>query len=144
MSEHKNNPRVALNETLPLLLPTGYRIVVDVQLQVVPKLNVLLVPPEKVRTTPEGVNEVLLGDPEEWRQPPDGVEVFELGKPLPPEKCDVIATLGTIVEDSLAPKLLTGGGSKQQRRFSAVLLGAFARAPLVEWQTAHLNALQKL
>lgn len=141
MSESKTNPRALLNQTLPPLLPVAHRVGIDLQLQVMPKVNVMLVPPHKLRTV-EGVVEVLTGDPEEWRKPPEGADVCELGKPLPPEKCDVVAILGTMVEDMLGPKLLTHGGQQPQGRISAGPMAILARAPMVQWQAQHLGQLR--
>jgi hypothetical protein len=142
MSEANNNPRAQLHDTLPPLLPVGHRVGTSIQLQVMPKTNVLLVPLHKMRTTAEGVVEVLAGVPEEWQTPPEGVEVFELGKPLPPEKCDVVAILGTMVEDTLGPKLLGAGGQQPRGRVSSGPMAILARTSLVEWQAQHLGGLR--
>jgi hypothetical protein len=141
MSDHKSNPRATLNATLPPLLPVGHRVGVDIQLQVMPQVQVMLVPPQRMRTT-EGVVEILTGDPEEWRKPPEGSDVCELGKPLPPEKCDVVAILGTMVEDMLGPKLLTQGGQQPRGRVASGPMAILARAPLVQWQEQHMGALR--
>jgi hypothetical protein len=141
MSESNVNPRAQLNATLPPLLPVGHRVGVDIQLQVMPQVQVMLVPAHKMRTT-EGVIEVLAGEPEEWRKPPEGADVCELGKPLPPEKCDVVAILGTMVEDTLGPKLLGAGGQQPRGRMSTGPMAILARAPMVQWQAQHLGALR--
>ena len=144
MSDHKNNPRALMNDTLPLLLPVGHRVGVDIQLQVMPRVNVMLVRPDRMRTTAEGAIEVLAGEPGEWRSPPAGAEVHELGKPLSPEKCDVVAIVGTMVEDMLGPKLLAPGGQQPQGRVSSGPLAIIARAPLDLWQKRHLETLRGL
>jgi hypothetical protein len=142
MSESNINPRAQLNSTLPPLLPVGYRVGANIQLQVMPMVHVMLVPPHKMRTTVEGVVEVLAGDPEEWLAPPEGAEVFELGKPLPPEKCDVVAILGTMVEDMMGPKLIGSGGQAPRGRMSSGPMAVLARAPLVDWQASHVGTLR--
>jgi len=73
MSDHKANQRALLRDTLPPLLPVGYQVGVDIQLQVMPKVNVMLVPAGKMRTTGSGMIEILLGDPEEWKPGVRGV-----------------------------------------------------------------------
>jgi hypothetical protein len=142
MSEHKTNPTAAIADTFPNLLPPGFRCGIDLQLQVVPKTNVMLAPPHRMRTADDGTVEVLVGDPEEWRKPPVGVDVCEMGKPLPPEKCDVVLIAGTMVEDTLGPKLLTQPGQHPRGKVSSSPLGIVARAPLDAWQKAHLGALR--
>jgi len=142
MSDHHANPRAQLNDTLPPLLPVGHRVGTSVQLQVMPNANVMLVPQHKMRTTADGVVEVLAGEPEEWQKPPEGVEVFELGKPLPPEKCDVVAILGAMVEDTLGPKLLGAGGQQPRGRVSSGPMAILARVPLVQWQAQHRGGLR--
>lgn len=142
MSEHNANPLSILNATLPSLLPACHRVSVDIQLQVIPKANVMLVPADKMRATADGSVEVLVGDPPEWRKPPDGVIVHELGKPLPVAACDVAAVLGTLVEDTLGPKLLQPGQQQPRGRVSSGPLAVIARAPLDKWQAAHVGALR--
>jgi len=141
MSEHKTNPRSIMNDTLPPLLPVGCRANVGIQLDVMPKQNIILLPADKIRTTASGRIEILVGDPEEWRQAPDGADVCELGKPLPPEKCDVVAMLGAMVEDTLGPKLVQPG-QRPRGRVSSGPLAIIARAPLDRWQEAHLGTLR--
>jgi hypothetical protein len=136
MGDHKSV------DMIPQLLPHGYRIGVQMQLQVVPKENVLALPAEKVRAAEDGSIEVLVGQPEAWCKPPAGIDVVELGTPLPPEKCDVAVILGTMVEDVLGPKLLAPGGRQAQGRVVSAPLAILARAPLVEWQAQHLGALR--
>lgn len=142
MSEHKNNPRALMHDTLPTLMPVGHRVGVDIQLQVVPKANVMLVPPQRMRTAADGAIEILTGDPEAWRSPPAGAKLFELGKPMPPEACDVVAILGTVVEDMLGPKLIGAGGQQPQGRVSSGPMAVIARAPLVQWQASHTLGLR--
>lgn len=142
MSDHKANPRALVHDTLPQILPVGHRVGVDIQLQVVPKVNVMLVPPQRMRTNAEGVVEILAGQPEEWRPAPQGADVCEMGKPLPTDKCDVVAILGTMVEDMLGPKLLTGGGQQPKGRVASGPMAIIARAPLDQWQKTMLGALR--
>lgn len=141
MGEHKDNPRALLADSIPPLLPVGCRVAVDIQLQVMPKVNVMLAPAAKMRTTAEGHIEVLAPDGS-WKPAPAGVDVCELGKPLPPEKCDVVAILGATVEDVLGPKLLQPGEQQPRGRVSTGPMGILMRVPLDKWQASHLNALR--
>jgi hypothetical protein len=128
--------------TLPQLLPHGHRAGIEFQLQVVPRENVMLVPPGKMRTAEDGAVEVLLGNPGEWTKVPDGFVAHELGTPLPPELCDVAVVVCTMVEDMLGPKLLGAAGEKPHGRVSGGPLAVVARAPLDRWQAAHVGALR--
>jgi hypothetical protein len=134
MSEHVVNTQALLHASLPQLLPIGHRVGVDIQLQVMPKANVMLLPPHRMRTTATGMIEILAGDPEEWRPAPQGADVCELGKPLPPEKCDVVAILGTVVEQMFGTKLLSGDGKAAHGRATSGPLAVIARIPLSQWQ----------
>ena len=141
MSESHENPRAALAASLPHLLPHGFRCGIDIQLQVVPKMNVIVAPASQKRPTAEGVVELLVGEPAEWRRPPEGAEVFELGKPIPPDKCDIAVVIGARVQDMLGPKLVTPGqqpaGSESQ-----AAIAVLARKTLSVWQQEHLGALR--
>lgn len=141
MGSHKTNPNTIMAATLPALLPPGHRAGVDIKLQVVPQANILLMPPERIRET-EGNTEVLVGDPETWQTPPDGVEVWPIGQPLPREKCDVVAMMATMVEDMAGPRMLVVPGQPPRGKVSLALFAELGRAPLVEWQARHLEALQ--
>jgi len=138
MSDHKTNPQSLLSATLPPLLPVGHRVGVNIQLQVVPQAQVMLVPGDRMRTGAHGI-EVFSGDA--WQPVPEEAEVFELGKPLPPEKCDLVAVLGSMVEDTLGPKLIVGTGQKSTS-IAGGPLAVIARVPLAEWQRVISGALR--
>lgn len=148
MGAHKTNPNSIMAATLPALLPPGHRAGVDIKLQVFPQANILLMPPERIRAAAEGKTEILVGDPDApgqgsiWQEPPEGVEVWPLGQPLPPEKCDVVAVLATAVEDMTGPRMLVVPGQPPRGLASLAMFAELGRAPLVEWQARHLEALQ--
>lgn len=141
MSESQSNATAMLAASLPNLLPHGFHCDIDLQLQVIPKVNVMLVPPHRLRTTAQGQYEVLVGEPEEWRQPPAGVDVCEMGKPLPPEKCDIAVVIGSVVEDMLGPKLVAPG-QQPRGKVSSGAIAIVARKTLADWQHEHMAALR--
>lgn len=142
MGAHKTNPNRIVRAMLPALLPPNYRSGVDISLQVVPKQNVMIWPADKTRATAEGKTEVLVGEPPEWQALPDGMEAHPLGEPLPPEKCDVAAMLGTVVQDTAGPRVLVANGQAPQAKASLMVFCELGRAPLVEWRQRHLGALR--
>ena len=142
MSEHTVNQKALVHATLPPLLPPGYRAGSELQLQVVPKLDVLLVPTDKIRTTPDGVVQVSRGDGT-WEEVPEGFTAHELGKPLPPENCDVAIVLGTCVEETRAGiSLLGANGSQPRGAMSSGPMAILARVPLLDWLRQHASVLR--
>lgn len=145
MSQSKENPVALMSATVPNPLPVGYTLGIDVQLAVMPRRNVMVVPADKLRTAADGSTEVLVEEPDkpaEWRRPPAPIELWPLGKQLPPDKCDLVAMLNTVVEDTMAPKLVDLVTRKPKGHFSGGPLGELARVPLDKWQAAHMGALR--
>jgi hypothetical protein len=144
MSEHKTNPTALLASTYPPALPPGYQSMAALHIQVVEKENVRIVPPTCMRTV-EGKVEILRltseqGEPT-WVPAPDGAIIHEAGKPLPPELCDVVIALVTLVQDVAAKAIVGLAGEVTRPRQSAVVHGQLMRMPLVEWRGRHLGAL---
>lgn len=147
MGAHKTNPVAIMAATLPALVPPGHRVGIDIQPRVVPKTNIVPVPPDNLRTTAEGKTEVRTTagvsiDHEEWQELPEGMEAWPLGKTLPPEKCDVALMVATVVEDMAGPRVLVTPGQQPRGKASMMVVTELARVPLVEWQAGHLGALR--
>jgi hypothetical protein len=103
------------------------------------KQNVLLVPPGFSRTTADGKVELKSGE-NAWSAAPDGVVVHEIGEMLPPELCDVVIMVGTIVEDKLGQRIIGPSGARPKT--SAMIHGEIMRMPLLEWQAQYAKNLQ--
>jgi hypothetical protein len=139
MGEHKTNQNALMSQSIPQLLPVGHRVGMQMQLQVMPRDNVWLAPASEMRTGESGVEVLMNGV---WASPPEGIEVFELGKTLPREKCDVVAMLFAVVEDTLGPKLVGANGEQARGTASMGPMAILSRLPLDQWQDKHLGQLR--
>jgi hypothetical protein len=130
-----------MKDMLPSLVPAGFRAGTQIALQVVPARHVLVLPRERIRVT-DGKGEVLVGEPPEWRVPPEGTMIHEMEAPLPPELCDVVAMLASIVEDTMGLGVVIAPGQQPRGKASMALFAELGRASLLEWQARHLGALR--
>lgn len=142
MGAHKTNPNSILADTLPALLPPGFRAGTQIVLRVVPQLHILRMPPERIRATEGKKVEVLVGEPPAWTVPPDGCEVWPTDQSLPPERCDVVAMLASIVEDTMGLGVVIAPGQQPRGKASMALFTELGRASLLEWQARHTGALR--
>jgi len=138
MGDHKTNPRSIVKDILPPLLPPGCRAGVDIQPRVVPKVNVLLVGPDDFRFVDDDC-EVFVND--KWEVVPEGTVVHPTDQPLPPELCDVVVMLRTLVAEPGSRGIVVPGQSPSGN-VSALEFAELGRAPLLEWQARHLGALR--
>jgi hypothetical protein len=166
MSDHKSNPQALYRATMPALLPPGYGVAVEFQVQVAPQENVKILPAHQIRVQ-DGKTEILLvtkhklvvdkasvgGVPvevpageetpvEEWGEPPAGVYVHELGKPLATERCDALVNICTIVRDKADKGIVGLDGKPRAPQASGVGHGPIMRMPLLLWQGLHLANLR--
>lgn len=131
---------------LPELLPVGHAVAPNFAIEVVPAAGVLLCPAENMRTV-EGKVEIMGLDREkpvdEWAALPEGVRaVHPIGQPLPPELCDVVMMVGTMVQDGLSASVIATPGQQPRFRTSNVMHGELMRMALLEWQRQHVAQLR--
>lgn len=119
MGAHKLNPKSLYFASLPNLAPLGEVAAADFELEVAPRDNVILAPPENLRTGPDGTRQILIPESDgQWVDVPEGAEVFDVGQLLPVDKCDVVATLYS---------------TRGKERVAVAAM----RFPLSKWRDAH-------
>lgn len=157
MSDHKTNPQAIRAATLPTLLPVGHIAGTQLSVQVAPKKNVAMFPPDRMRVGDGGQIEfreastlqIQDGDGSTlsvWSPLPQGVIAHEMGTPLPPEQCDVVVLLGTAAQDTFDKGIVLPGddifSAKVDPTVSTQWHVELMRMPLVEWQAKHLAKLR--
>jgi len=131
MGEHKTNRQAVIRAMLPAM-PVG-QVYSNVQLQAgfTLKAGLLILAPEQMRKTAEGVIEVLVEDAETkeqtWQAPPDGFEVVAEGDSLGYQHLDyVVNVMGSKVSVNItAPS----GGHPMQ----STLVATVARMPALDF-----------
>lgn len=135
MSESKWNPVALFAASLPPLMTRGEHVAVTFDVAVMPSPEVLLLRPGHIRKNDDGTTSVLLPDGSgEWEPAPAGRDPRVLGEELPPEKCDVVFGLATVVQE--VGSVITGPGQRRPR-LSRVGHVPFHRMPLLEWRAGH-------
>ena len=151
MPEHKTNPTVLMNATLPDLLPAGCGSQVLLEARVMPMRHVVIVAAENIQRSIVDNKVTAIRTPGgEWQPVPlvvvDGQRipaiVHTLGTPLPPELCEVAVMIGTGVVDTLSMSLVVPGGPPPQPKTSGIIHGELLRVPLVTWREQHMRKLR--
>lgn len=141
MGDYKNNPTATMRTMLPAMLPPGYAVAVDYQLQVLPSLDVIIMQPEHIAR--EGEQTKVQGRDGQWRTIDPHTRVHEAGKPLPAEFCDIVLVAVAVVQDTVSAKVLDRAGRPAAGSIVGGPLGVLAREPLAAWQEAVLDGFKR-
>lgn len=161
MSDHKSNPEAVFQHMMPPALPPGCIATGIMAVKVVPAAGVVPYPADRMRKIEGRKGEApsdsqgapVADEPDrfeyqefgsdEWKAAPEGVRVMHpIGQPLPPELCDVVIMVGTLVQDALAPGLVTMPGRAATPKSSTLMQAELGRMPLIAWQEHHMRQLR--